>query len=223
MTYTITIGQQKGGSGKSTLAVHLAAFLASRHPGRVLGVDTDEQGSFYNWSMLRKEEGHPLTFSVISLPKPVVHAELPKVRKDYDYIIIDTPGKIGEILVSNIKVSDLLITPLIPGLFDSLALENSVKIATEIAKNHRAKGAPALNVRALINIARPSTKIFTSAVETLKEWGYPAFETAINNRTNYPTAISEGLTAFELESGSNRPATSEYNSLVNEIFKLEGK
>lgn len=220
MTYTITIGQQKGGVGKSTLSVHLAAFLASRHPGRVLAVDTDEQSSLYNWFMLRKENNHPITFEVRSMPKPIAHKELPKVSRQYDYIIIDTPGIIGDILTSNISASDLLILPIVPAAFDIWALDNAVKIAEKIAEKNRA--AP-ITIRTLFNIARLNTKIFNNAASTVKEWGYTAFNTPICNRTNYPTAIGDGLTAFELETGSNRPATSEYESLAQEIYKLEGK
>lgn len=81
----IGVLNQKGGVGKTTIAVNLAAVYAKAGQ-RVLLVDADPQGSSLAWSSAR--EGKPL-FTVVGMPKPTLHKDMPSIARDYDMVVID--------------------------------------------------------------------------------------------------------------------------------------
>ena len=94
MPKVIAILNQKGGVGKTTLAVHLATALA-RNRRRVLLVDADPQGSALDWAAARTT---PPLFPVVGLPKNSIHKELPALAVNYDFVIIDGPPRVYEVL-----------------------------------------------------------------------------------------------------------------------------
>ena len=83
---------QRGDVGKTTLAIHTAAAFALAARDVVL-VDADPQGSALDWLEVRqwRLEGavptEPL-FSVIGLPRPVVHKQLPRIAAGCDLVVI---------------------------------------------------------------------------------------------------------------------------------------
>ena len=92
MAKVITIAQQKGGAGKTTVATHLAVALAQKG-NRVAIVDIDPQGSTGHWHSIREKklgEGYTgLTFLTVSGWR--VGSEISRLRKQCEFIIIDSP------------------------------------------------------------------------------------------------------------------------------------
>ena len=107
----ITVAQQKGGSGKTTIAVNLAVALRSRGHSVAL-VDTDPQGSMGRWFMERSEhyaEDEALDFSTSSAWGASYESD--KLKKRFDFVIIDTPPKIDSDLRPALRVADLVLVP----------------------------------------------------------------------------------------------------------------
>jgi chromosome partitioning protein len=119
--------QQKGGVGKTTISLNLAGSYA-KDGLRVLLVDADPQGSALAWSSVR--ERAPL-FSVIGMPKPTLHKELPAIARDYDVTIIDGAPRVTELARSAILACDQILIPVQPSPFDIWSCSDIVGLITE--------------------------------------------------------------------------------------------
>lgn len=105
----ITLAAQKGGSGKSSLATSLAV-LASKS-GKTILIDCDSQQSAFKWS-LRRDEDAPLV--VQEQPKNLEANIKGLSGMDFEYVIIDSPGKNDTGTSLAIKTADLCIIPCRP-------------------------------------------------------------------------------------------------------------
>ena len=110
----ISFLNQKGGVGKTTLSINVATCLALKKH-RVLLIDADPQNSSLDWAATRKKE---TLFTVVSITKPIIHKEVAKLIKNYDYIIIDGPPRIYDVAKSAIVSSDVVIMPVQPSPYD---------------------------------------------------------------------------------------------------------
>lgn len=121
---TITVGSPKGGVGKSTLAVALAAELGRRAAGKVLLVDIDITSNAYKHIIkgLGSDFAIPAAAqdgSSLVRDQPLMHTLLNGLQKEYQYIIIDTPGAIENAGAQFAMIAaDLLIVPLRPAPYD---------------------------------------------------------------------------------------------------------
>src|SRR5262245_10402012 len=76
----IAVVNQKGGTGKTTVATNLATLFATQGP-EVLLVDADPQQSALEWQHDRPAD--PPQVSVIGLPAPNLHREIPRLQAKY--------------------------------------------------------------------------------------------------------------------------------------------
>lgn len=165
----ITIAIQKGGTGKSTTAAVLAQ--AAAHDGRkVLAIDLDPQGNLSfalaadtskpgsydllqgtspgqliqrsaqgmdvipaNWNLATVTSGRGSARRLQTALKPV--------KKNYDYIIIDTPPTAGELQYNALQAADGLIIPLQADIFNLQSLYQITGTAQQIQGSN-----PALSV-----------------------------------------------------------------------------
>jgi chromosome partitioning protein len=132
----IFILNPKGGSGKSTIAIHSAVGFAALGY-KVLLVDSDvEQLTSYTFYLSRKILSESLT-GELTVQLPLFHCEKVEVEKlvnfvllqskNYDFIIVDSPGSSLQNYTSDIiAAADTIIAPINESFVDLQALRDSL-------------------------------------------------------------------------------------------------
>ena len=206
----ITVAQQKGGSGKTTLAVNLAVALHG--PGHSVAlVDTDPQGSMGRWFIERMQaqgEDEAMDFSTSSAWGASYESE--KLKKRFDYVIVDTPPKIDSDLRPALRVADLVLVPVATSHVDLWATEGVLDLA-------RREKAPVLVV---LNRVRPNTRLSVEVAEKAVELGATVANTQIANRVVYAETLGVGLGA--IERARTGPARDEVTALTDEVLSIIG-
>lgn len=205
----IALLNQKGGVGKTTLAVHIADVLA-RLEKRVLLVDADPQGSALDWSANRADVAR---FSVIGLPKPNLHRELPALAESHDYVLIDGPPRVNELARAAIMASDVVIIPVQPSPYDVWAAKEIVDLLGEAAVfKENLKSAFVVN-RKVVN-----TAIGRDVVEALSAYPVPVLKTSVCQRVAFAESAAQGLTVLDIDPGGT--ASQEVVALTREVLEL---
>jgi chromosome partitioning protein len=89
MGQVIAVANQKGGTGKSSCAVHLLHWCSQK--GNTLLIDADSQESSTRWIQGRN-------YNSLVERDPEELFELAQEQADnYQYLIIDCPGSLGEV------------------------------------------------------------------------------------------------------------------------------
>ena len=127
MALIITVAQQKGGAGKTMLAANLAAAWAPTH--RVALLDIDPQRSLKRWHALRtaNPKAPAIAFSDVSGWR--LAAEIDRLQREADIIIIDTPPQIDADATRAIRAASLVLIPIQPSPPDLWAAEGTLILA----------------------------------------------------------------------------------------------
>lgn len=206
----ITVAQQKGGSGKTTMAVNLAVALHGRGHSVAL-VDTDPQGSMGRWFMERmaaQGEDEALDFSTSSAWGASYESE--KLKKRFDFVIIDTPPKIDSDLRPSLRVADLVLVPVATSHVDLWATEGVL----DLARREKAE------VLVVLNRTRPNTRLSAEVAERASELGAVVAQTRVANRVAYAETLGQGLGVVERSSAG--AARDEMAALMDEILTRIG-
>jgi chromosome partitioning protein len=200
----ITIAQQKGGAGKTTVAAHLAVALAQKG-NRVAVLDIDPQGSLSYWHSIREKkygEGYTgLTHVAVSGWR--VGSEVSRLRKQCDFIIIDSPPHTETEARTAIRAADLILIPVQPSPTDLWATKPTLELA-------KAEKVP---VKVLLNRVPANSKLAAKIADELDCLA----ETTLGNRVIFAASLMEGRAATEVD--PNSAAANEIKSLVKEVLK----
>lgn len=212
----ISLLNQKGGVGKTTLSVNIATCLALKNK-KVLVIDADPQNSTLDWAATRKKES---LFTVVSITKPIIHKETPKLIKNYDIIIIDGPPRIYDVAKSAIVTSDLVIIPVQPSPYDIWAAHEVVGLIKEVAE-------PLEEIRIikcafLINRKIVNTAIGRDVESALEQYEINVLKTHVCQRVSYAETAAIGSTVLE-EKSKDSLAMQEMINLTEEILENYSK
>ena len=207
MAIVITVAQQKGGAGKTTLAAHLAAALAADR--RVALLDIDPQRSLSRWHGLRMLRANaPPAIHLSEVSGWRLAAELEKLKRTHDVVLIDSPPQIDTDARLAIRSADLVLVPVQPSPPDLWAAEGTLKLALSEKR-------PA----ALVLNRTPKASKLRDAVETeIARQGFRLCSATLGNRAGFANAFAAGLGVTEMAPRSL--ASAELQALLAEI--LEG-
>lgn len=185
----ITITSSKGGVGKSALACLLAAEWSGRGR-RVLVLDADPQGTALRWAERRL--AHGLETPTVSAVGDNVAAVMRQQGVDYDVVVVDTAGRLGDRSTVAAGSSDVALVPVQasgPALWtvgDSLA---GVEAAQAVREAH---GIPRIKVGVVANMVR-RTNVQGAGVRALNAMQGIEYLGSVRLAADVDSAMSRGL------------------------------
>ena len=204
----IGILNQKGGVGKTTLSVNLAGALA-RRGAKVLLIDADPQGSALDWSAARAGDS---LFSVLALPRPVLHKEMARIGKDYDHVLIDGPPRVSDLARSAIMASDRVVIPIQPSPYDVWSAGEIVKLVDEAKVFHELQKTVFVVNRKIAN-----TEIGRDVREALAAYPFPVLTESVTQRVIFAEAAATGQAIWEIDREGR--ATQEIEGVLTELME----
>ena len=205
----IGILNQKGGVGKTTTAVHLAYWIYKKRK-KVLVIDADSQRSSSQWL-----ERINLDYLIIQDPEAVYEKAI-ELSDDYDYIILDAPGVLGETTKSIVLAVDLALIPIQPTQLDIDSTEDTLRIVRNA--QHVRKGEPRSAM--FLNRAEKRSILLREAKQVLEGvQGIRLLDSLIYRKTVISDAPGQGATVFEMTGKSAKAAATEYEKLFKEAIK----
>lgn len=211
----LAVAGQKGGAGKSTVAICLAAEAVARGR-RVLLVDADPQGTARTWGAVAAEAGLPSPTIVAmgaTMHKP---GQLSQAAESFDLVVIDCPGKLGDIQRSALLVADLALLPCGPSAADAWAISSSIELVHE-ARTFR----PALRAAVVITRKQGRTSLGQAARDVLAEAGLPVLETELGYRIAFQESLGAGRGVSSY--APKDPAADELRALYEELWPSPAK
>ena len=201
---TVLIANPKGGSGKTTLSTNIAGYLAAQG-NRVAMLDLDRQKSTSQWLGIR-----PADLPAISL----MHE--PKDPSRYaDWLVIDSPaGLHGKNLEYALRLSDYIIVPIAPSVFDILASRDFLKTLSQeklIRKNKISVGVVGMRMD-------PRTRAALTLEQFLATLDLPVLA-YLREAQVYVSAAFEGKTLFDLPPHLAERELEQWNYLLRWMNK----
>src|ERR1700709_177536 len=113
----------KGGASKSTLSGHLAVEASKRF--KTAACDLDPMGSLSSWWDERESE----TPFMAAVGKGGLKAAIKNLQdQGFDYLFCDTPPQASADIEAIIKLSDLVVIPVVPSPHDLRAIGATVEL-----------------------------------------------------------------------------------------------
>jgi cellulose biosynthesis protein BcsQ len=189
------------------LAAHLAAHV--HVPSRpCLLIDDDPQGSLTLWNELRKDDALPL-----KTVKRSIADILKKAKRDgVEWVFVDTPPNMSVSVIDAIQSATLVIIPCRPGVFDIVAVQETIGFARRTRTPYAVvlNGAPPKRQEVV-------SPLVTYARECLAELNTPVWGGQITQRTSFSLALAEGEGVKEYDVDSD--STAEIGRLWRAIEK----
>lgn len=218
----------KGGAGKTTLVTLIAGEYALRG-GRVLLIDADGRLNLTGWwKLCHSKENVPENINVvIAASHRSIEAEIGRSRGSFDVIIVDAPGVDSTVQETIIGCSELVLSPIQPGIKEIEAAGQAAASVSEI-NDRGGLDIIHLNVRTRITVPGRNLEAYRYVrpfVAGLQEAGYQTalLDTELFERNVY-REIQNGLGTLQMQELTDpvRKARLEVQTLVDEIESKRG-
>lgn len=206
----IALTNSKGGVGKTTIAVHLVAWLKARGQAALL-VDCDPQRSSSEW--LSEAAPHLRSHLLQNLDQ--VLSELPRLRQEARYLVVDGPAGVDEITRAILVHADRVLVPCKAGTLEARALLRATKAIGQVHQIPGRAGKPEATI--VLTMVADRFLLTQEMKEAVSALGFPLAQTMIRQRQVYAIAPGEGTTVFELGKKAAL-ACAELEALFTELF-----
>ena len=204
----IAFSNQKGGSGKTTLSVNLAVLWANSEY-KVAVIDADAQQSLTYWLSARKKYygSEPTGIDYFSFDPRNLRDNLNKIKKKYDFIIIDSPPAITFETIQIIKSADAIFVPVQPSPLDLMATIPFINIARDERKK----------TTVILNRVMPRAKLTDAMIMRLRYAGAKIARSRVSGKIIYAETFIVGRGVVDISITSE--ASKEIINLGNEILR----
>ena len=208
MGKVVAFSNQKGGSGKSTLSANIAV-LWSNSGYKVAVIDADPQKSLTFWLSERKKYygGDDVGIDAYNFETRNLSEEIKKIKKKYDFIIIDSPPAITFDTVQIIKVSNGLFVPVQPSPLDLMATLPFLQIVRDERKK------PLI----ILNRVLPRARLTDAMILRLRYSGAKIARSRISSKVLFAETFSVGRGVVDINVTSD--ASKEIINVGNEILR----
>ena len=208
MGKVIAFSNQKGGSGKSTLSVNLAV-LWSNSGYKVAVIDADPQKSLTYWLSERKKYygADDIGINFYNFDIRNLAEEVKKIKRKYDFIIIDSPPAITFETLQIIKAANGVFVPVQPSPLDLMATLPFLQIAREERKK------PLI----ILNRVMPRAKLTEAMILRLRYSGAKIARSRISSKVIFAESFAVGRGVIDINVTSD--AAKEIINVGNEILR----
>lgn len=209
-TKVFSIFNHKGGVGKSTISTNLAGYL-SNQGHKVLFGDFDVQQSAHNWLLRRSPHAAKICEWVIQ------NGKLSTPDDDVDFIIIDSPaGVSNDFLKKLVGLSDKVIVPLKPSLFDILSTSPFLDEIIDVINKQNKE----TDICLIGNMVEAKTESTEQLLKFMNNSGL-AVPTLIRQSQIYVQLAAHSLTLFDGNSDKHnffKDEKKEWEPLIDWLF-----
>ena len=208
MGKVIAFSNQKGGSGKTTLSANIAV-LWSNSGYKVAVIDADAQKSLTYWIEERKKyygEGD-IGISSYNFDIRNINEELKKIKRKYDFIIIDSPPSITYDTLQIVRASNKVFVPAQPSPLDLMATLPFLELAKKERKN------PII----ILNRVMARAKLTDAMILRLRYAGAKIARSRLSSKVIFAETFSVGRGVIDISVTSD--AAKEIINAGNEILR----
>lgn len=210
----LSLVSQKGGSGKSTLAAAIAWELLHRGH-KVLIVDTDPQGTLREVGQAAADANRRAPV-IVAMGKELSRADqLPRMAEAFDFVIIDTPGRSGDVQNAALLAADVALIPVGQAAADVWSLTHTLEIV-ESARQLKEQFGSSLKAALVITRRLPRTSLGRALRQTLEASGLPTLKSETTARVAWQECLGAGQGVAQY--APKDAAASEARALVNEVL-----
>ena len=202
----------KGGCAKSTTSVHLCAWLRKRGHSVAL-IDADVQATSSMWAGACAIEG--LRVESVEPDPDQLQDTTQELAGSYDFVIIDGPGGMTEVVRTAILLSDLAVLPIQATGPDVRAAGDALKLLQR-CRSIRGGEPKACTFLTRVN---KRTKAYAGARGALEAVPHaPCLKGMITARQCVSDAYNAGQTVFDHNTGPGLEAAREFDELFKEML-----
>tara|TARA_Y100001970_G_scaffold43653_1_gene54415 strand:+ start:174 stop:806 length:633 start_codon:yes stop_codon:yes gene_type:complete len=208
MAKIISFSNQKGGTGKTTLAANLSV-LWSNSGYKVAILDGDSQKSLTYWIDARKKYygENDIGLDLIPYNPHSFVEDLYNIKKNYDFIIIDSPPLISYETIQIVKNVDKIFIPVQPSPLDLMATIPFLNVTRKERKL----------TTVILNRVLPRARLTYAMIMRLRYAGAKIARTRISSKVIYAETFSVGRGVVDIS--INSVSSKEIIAIGNEILR----